>query len=170
MKEFETYDKAVAEYLRRHPLLCAPLVSWDFFSEAADASEALRDLNSLLQFASLHRWIIDEEVKALLSPRTVIVVTDPDIKIVFATQNIIDMNGFTAEEVIGRSPKSFQGKETDPAVNIRIRQAIDEKTPFEETLVNYLKDGTTYACHIKGFPVFDTEGNLAHFIAFENAA
>jgi hypothetical protein len=39
--------------------------------------------------------------------------------------------------------------------------------PFEQTVVNYNKNGEIYICLIKGFPVFNIKGKLSHFIAFE---
>lgn len=168
MKEFEAYDKPIADYLRNLKGVAAPLLSWDYHAQGA--STAFQDIRALLRFATEHDWVIDESIGRNLSPRQVIVVTDPDIRIVFATRNMTAMNGYQAKEVIGLSPRTFQGPATDPAARKRIRQAIAERRPFQEVLVNYFKDGTPYDCLVKGFPVFDSAGALRHFIAFETAA
>ena len=80
------------------------------------------------------------------------------------------MNGYEAHEVIGNSPKMFQGAKTDLQVSNEIRQSILNKLPFEKVIINYCKDGSTYNCHIKGFPIFNHKGEVTNFIAFEKIA
>ena len=80
------------------------------------------------------------------------------------------MNGYEAQEVIGNSPKMFQGAKTDLQVSNEIRQAILKKVPFEKNVINYCKDGSVYNCHIKGFPIFNNKGEVINFIAFEKIA
>jgi PAS domain S-box-containing protein len=75
------------------------------------------------------------------------------------------MNGYVEEEVIGRSPKMFQGH-SSVLTSSKIR-TIQLQQPFEQTVVNYNKNGEIYICLIKGFPVFNIKGKLSHFIAFE---
>jgi hypothetical protein len=41
------------------------------------------------------------------------------------------------------------------------------KEPFEKKVLNYKKNGETYQCLIKGYPVFNSKGDVSHFIAFE---
>lgn len=64
----------------------------------------------------------------------------------------------------------FQGESTCPKTSLIIRNAIKKRQPFDEIVTNYCKDGSTYKCHIKGFPVFDRKDNLKHFVAFEKVA
>ena len=78
--------------------------------------------------------------------------------------------GYKVEEVIGNSPKMFQGPSTNLQVSSEIRQAILNKVPFEKNVINYCKDGSLYKCSIKGFPVFNLKGEVVNFIAFEKIA
>ena len=80
------------------------------------------------------------------------------------------MNGYREEEILGNSPKMFHGEATCQTVSKEIRNAIELQVPFEKTVLNYKKNGETYLCLIKGFPIFDSKGKLSHFIAFEKAA
>jgi PAS domain S-box-containing protein len=100
----------------------------------------------------------------------VVIVTDSKLEIVFASHNMTKMNGYVEEEVIGRSPKMFQGNASSRVTSSEIREAIQLQQPFEKTVVNYNKNGEIYICLIKGFPVFNVKGKLSHFIAFEKAA
>jgi hypothetical protein len=64
----------------------------------------------------------------------------------------------------------FQGPETCPHVLQEIREAIHSKISFEKTIENYKKNGKVYSCHINGFPVYNSKGEVSHFIAFEKNA
>jgi hypothetical protein len=64
----------------------------------------------------------------------------------------------------------FHGEETDLEVSNEIRLAIQNKEPFEKRVLNYKKNGETYQCLIKGYPVFNSKGDVSHFIAFEKVA
>ena len=80
------------------------------------------------------------------------------------------MTGYREDEVVGKSPKMFQGPETSSVVREEIRLAIKSHEIFEKTILNYKKNGETYFCTINAFPVFNLKGKLTHFIAFEKAA
>jgi hypothetical protein len=64
----------------------------------------------------------------------------------------------------------FHGAGTDQTTSREIRTAIELRVSFEKTVLNYKKNGETYLCVIKGFPIFNKKGDLSHFIAFEKAA
>jgi len=169
--EFKVYDAAFAKQHNKASVNEMPLVSWDIYSQFLFQTNALiNDVNSLNQIATKNQWKSVWDFKENLQDKTVIVVTDAQLKIVFATKNIKSMNGYEANEVVGNSPKMFQGKQTDLEVSNEIRQAIINKIPFEKNVINYCKDGSLYKCHIKGFPVFNHKGEVTNFIAFEKIA
>jgi hypothetical protein len=60
----------------------------------------------------------------------------------------------------------FQGHSSNVLTSSKIRKAIQQQ-PFEQTVVNYNKNGEIYICLIKGFPVFNIKGKLSHFIALK---
>jgi PAS domain S-box-containing protein len=170
MNEFEQYDKAIAAQFARQKPMKAPLSFWDCLDEAEARRIAMYDVYAVLAFGERHGWVIERNVESLITPDHVMVVTNPQVRIVHATRNMTRMNGYLPEEIIGASPKIFQGPGTDANTSARIRQAISDRRPFEETVINYYKDGRTYDCHIKAFPMFNSKGELMHFIAFETAA
>lgn len=147
----------------------APLLSWDFFAPQFHLiSELLKDAHELAQRAEYSRWERTIDFKKKLLPEDqVIVLTDPSLNIQHATANIYKMNGYLPQELIGKKPKIFQGEKTCAKTNARISKAIKEYKSFEETIINYRKDGSSYRCWIQGEPVFNKEGQLIHFIAFE---
>ena len=125
----------------------------------------------LHQFAANHSWQIQWDLsKFIVAEQRVVIVTDPAQIIRFASDNMQAMNGYTAEEVIGKQPKIFQGKETDPLTRNEIREAIIRRIPFKGEIINYRKNGSPYNCLVEEYPVWDKSGKLVHFIAFEKIA
>ncbi|WP_299185692.1 PAS domain-containing protein [uncultured Aquimarina sp.] len=170
MKEFEGYDTMMAEYYNSISALVLPLSSWEFYGEHNwFLNNFKNDLDSLNKITK--KWDFENVYhNELVHKKSVIVITNADLKIVYATRNIEKMSGYTPKEVVGNSPKMFQGEQTDLKTSKIIRAAIDNQEPFEVSIVNYKKDRSTYLCHIKGFPVRDKKGKLINYIAFEQAA
>jgi len=171
MKDLLEYDKAKSSYLSNFSLNRMPLISWDFYGTFLQKLNTdFSDLKKLENLSSANNWISNFDFQKELQDENVIVVTDSTLKIVFASHNLVKMTGYETEEVMGKTPKIFQGKATSKQINLEIRRAIGMHQSFEKTIVNYRKSGETYDCLIKGFPVFNKKGELSHFIAFEKAA
>jgi PAS domain S-box-containing protein len=145
-----------------------PILSWDFHYEYINELKAnFADLKKVNDISSQFSWN-DEglEIKERIKDE-VVVITDLNLKIVFASKGIKKMTGYKESEVLGKTPKMFQGPATCETALKEIREAIKLQIPFEKTIQNYKKDGKTYKCKIKGIPVFNLKGQLSHFIAFE---
>lgn len=145
-----------------------PILAWDFHYEYLNELKAsFSDLKKVTSISAKFAWNekhlkIKERIK-----NEVIVITDVNLKIVFASTGIKKMTGYTEDEVLGKTPKMFQGPETSPVVLREIKEAIKLQVPFEKTIENYKKNGRVYKCKINGVPVFNLKGELSHFIAFE---
>ena len=108
--------------------------------------------------------------KELFRLQHTIVITDPVIRIVYASSNMHQMNGYLPKRSIGQRPTIFQGGGTCAVQKANIRRAINSQQSFEAVLVNYRKNYEPYECLIKGSPVFTRTGRLVNFIAFEAIA
>ena len=171
MKDLFEYDKAKSFYLSNLSLNRMPLISWDFYGTFLQKLNTdFSDLKKLENLSVANNWITNFDLQKELQDENVIVVTDSNLKIVFASHNLVKMTGYESEEVIGKTPKFFQGKATSKQVNTEIRKAIEAHQSFEKTIVNYRKSGEIYDCLVKGFTIFNKKGELSHFIAFEKAA
>ena len=169
--EFLKYENAIAKYNLGLAVKPLPLVSWDFFSQSFSNQQAtIFDASALHKLEAKNNWNTSWDFNQKLQNDTVIVVTNSDLKIVFASRNMIKMNGYNSEEVIGKNPKMFQGIATDESVASEIRLAIKNRKSFDKVVLNYCKDGSTYKCHIQGHPIFNQKGELTNFIAFEKIA
>ncbi len=149
-----------------HPLLC-----WDIAMEGmCRRQEFASDIAALKKLIDKTKYF--SGVRALdnciVWENKTIIVTDTRLRILLATKNMYEMNGYRPGEVIGKSPKIFQGEATTPESGRKIRIAIENSAPFMADIVNYRKDGSIYNCRIEGYPVFDQQGKPVNFIALEN--
>ncbi|GMN09637.1 PAS domain-containing protein [Croceitalea sp. MTPC9] len=169
MKEIQHYDRAAHKFYQKQSFNALPLTSWDLFAEEFQTiGDALNDVFILKKLAETNNWnstvSFEEEI---LKKNHVVVITDESLNIVHSSKNIFKMNGYSSEEIIGRKPKMFQGELTCKETAHKIGKAVANKIPFEATILNYRKDGSTYNCWIKGAPIKDKNGNVVNFIAFE---
>jgi len=171
MNNFTQYDEAIAKYHSSLNIKKVPVASWNFHDDfLVLIKNIFVDLNKLDSFASQSKWIHNNwDMKTRLREE-VVILTDTKLNIVFASHNMRKMNGYVEEDVLGKNPKIFQGKATDLGISNEIRTAISLQQPFEKTVMNYKKNGDVYLCLIKGFPIFNSKGQLSHYIAFEKAA
>ncbi|MBF7092057.1 PAS domain-containing protein [Flavobacterium sp. ALJ2] len=171
MYNLDAYDAAMAKYHQEINCKIIPVISWDFHHESLnDLRSNYYDWQKVHHIANRFHWD-DSEFDVLdRLKEEVVVITDLKQKIVFASSRILNMTGYTEVEVLGKSPKMFQGPETSSVVKEEIRLAIKSHETFEKTILNYKKNGDTYFCTINAFPVFSLKGKLTHFIAFEKAA
>lgn len=171
MFDLNEYENAQKGYSATQNAIPVPLYSWDFFGEYLEQlKNFLSDLSKLKAISKSNHWNLNMDFKEELQKDHVVVVTDTTLNIVFASENIVGMTGYASSEVLGKNPKMFQGDETSKKELQQIREAIDARIPFEKTIINYKKNGETYSCHIKVFPIFNRKKQVVNFIAFEKAA
>jgi PAS domain S-box-containing protein len=168
---FCQYEEAVVKYHNTLDIKVMPIQAWPFHFDFINSLKSVfDDANKLFQLSVAYKWNQkDWDFESKLKEE-VVIVTDSKLRIVFASNNIVKMNGYNREEVMGQSPKMFHGEKTDIEVSNEIRLAIENKMPFEKQVLNYKKNGDTYQCLIKGYPVFNIKGDVSHFIAFEKVA
>ncbi|MDO6567280.1 diguanylate cyclase [Alteromonas sp. 1_MG-2023] len=97
-----------------------------------------------------------ESIKGPLSPQ-----------IIYVNDAICNLTGYSREELIGETPRIFQGTLTDTQATTRIYQALAEKKPITETLLNYTKTGTPYWVEMSIFPLKNQFGEVTHFASVE---
>jgi PAS domain S-box-containing protein len=131
-----------------------------------------KDLQALNKIHRLNNWgyILFNYHEALIWENKTIIVTNTQLQIIYATENLLAMNGYHPSEVIGKRPAIFQGPETSVETRKFIKSAIQALQPFNTSIINYKKNGSMYTCHIEAFPIFDINGKLVNFVAIEKAA
>ena len=105
--------------------------------------------------------------------KDVVIVTEaspidaPGPKIVYVNDAFTETTGYSAEEVIGKTPRIFQKEGTDKEELSKIREALEKKEPVRVTLRNFSKTGKEYWVDISILPLRDTEGKVTHFASIQ---
>ncbi|KPZ10148.1 Sensory box/GGDEF domain protein [Pseudomonas syringae pv. viburni] len=122
-------------------------------------------MTSSSQRLALLEAVVEQSFNAVL-------ITDANLAnggplIVYVNPAFCTMTGYTAEELIGLSPRILQGADTDPQVIERLRQCLSERLFFEGSTVNYRADGSPYVVEWKISPVRDDAGQVCNFVSVQ---
>jgi PAS domain S-box-containing protein len=71
-------------------------------------------------------------------------VEEPGPRIIFVNPAFEKTSGYSAEEVLGRSPRFLTGPETSKSELLRIDAALAARESVRSEVLNYRKDGTPY--------------------------
>lgn len=99
-----------------------------------------------------------------------ILVVDPNLDgspIVYASPGFELITGYSAAEVLGRSPKLLQGPDTDPRAVAALREAIAAGRDAYVTLLNYRADGTPFWNELSIAPERDASGRIVRWLGVQ---
>lgn len=94
-----------------------------------------------------------------------LVITDIDGTIKYVGDKILELTGYSAEEVIGKNPRIFKSDQTKPAVHAHLWDTIRHGREWSGELYNRRKDGSQYWEHLRISPIFDSESVVTHYVA-----
>ncbi|MBC7423648.1 MAG: PAS domain S-box protein [Ferruginibacter sp.] len=130
---------------------------------------AMRDISR--QKEEDHRLKLLESVITNASDSVIIThvncIDDSDHTIIYTNDAFTKMTGYSKEEVIGKTPKLFQGPNTNKAELKRIKKAIKRWDACEIEVINYKKNGEEFWNNIAISPVADSTGSFTHWIAIQ---
>ncbi len=90
----------------------------------------------------------------------------PGPEIVYVNEGFCRMTGYTAKEVVGKTPRILQGPKTDRAELDRLRRHLFRGEPFDGgEAINYRKDGSEYVVNWHIVPLRDDAGEVTHWLA-----
>ena len=132
------------------------------------ATVCLRDISEDLRVQEQLRLL----ESAVYHTTEAIMVTSADLdlpgpRILFVNPAFCAMTGYAADEVIGQTPRLFQGPETDPSVLAQLREDLIEGRPFHGEVINYRKDGAPYCLEWTAAPIRNAAGAITHFVALQ---
>lgn len=91
----------------------------------------------------------------------------PGPRIIYVNDAFTKMTGYSAAEVIGKSPRMLQGPNSDKKELQRLSNALRNWESCEITTLNYKKDGEEFWINISVTPVADESGWYTHWIAIQ---
>jgi PAS domain S-box-containing protein len=115
-----------------------------------NALDSLRQMQSAAQAAPVG-WII----------------TDQDGRIEWVNPAFTKMSGYSAEDVVGHTPRILKSGRQGPETYELMWQAIKRGEVWSGALVNKRKNGTLYHEYNTIAPVRDTNGAITHFAAIK---
>ncbi len=127
-----------------------------------------KDADCLENLARVQNWHTPYDLRQKAKEIGItIIVTNTDQEIVWVSNYFESMTGYEINEAIGQTPRFLQGEKTCKQTNIKVRESIKSRKPFNGSLLNYKKDGSIYECNVQINPIFDQNNHLKNFIAFE---
>ncbi|MBF5007341.1 PAS domain S-box protein [Diaphorobacter sp. NR2-3-3-1] len=103
--------------------------------------------------------------QALNSSNDAVLVTDRWFGIVFVNQAFEQMSGYSASELLGKTPMStLRSGAHEPAFYDRLKAALDKGDDFRATFINRHKNGGEYYAEQSIAALRDGEGQVTHYV------
>ncbi len=93
---------------------------------------------------------------------------DKNLEIVYVNPAATQISGYSAEELIGQTPRIFQGDQTDRVALDRIRAALEKGNSISEEIINHTKKGEPYWVQINITPIRNRHGKIIYYAALES--
>ena len=94
-------------------------------------------------------------------------IDEPGPEIVYVNDAFTEVTGYSAEEVIGKTPRILQKDGTDREELARIREALEKREPVRATLKNFSKSGKEYWVDLSMLPLKNHKGLVTHFASIQ---
>lgn len=170
---YDAYHKARNENERQHiEFFCTPLATWfsvTAYPHAGGLAVYFRDVTeerTAHQHQKLLATAIEESREAVLITEA-FPLDPPGPRIVYVNPAFEAMSGYTAEEIVGQTPRVLQGPRTERAELDRLKATLKAGEPSSNEATNYRKDGTPYRVQWKTAPVRDEDGNLTYWVSVQ---
>ena len=99
---------------------------------------------------------------------TTTALDEPGPVVTFVNKAFERMTGYDRREVIGRTPRIFQGPETSRSELDRMRRSLQAGQTFEGTTINYRKDASAFPLTWAVVPIFDDFGEHVAWLSLQS--
>jgi len=137
-----------------------------------DKGKAYRMIGSMQDITDRKR---EEQWSKLLESVVVdtsdgVLITDasgPKPVVIYVNQAMVDMSGYSREELIGSLPEMLHAHNNDQEELHKLELAIATGTETRVELINYTKDGNEFYVSVSLTPIFDRNGALVRWISIQ---
>ena len=114
------------------------------------------------------KQILDRTAIVAENTNSVVIISDPKLRIQWVNKAFTDITGYTLEEVLGKDPSFLHGPETDSAAIQKIYKHLQDHKSISTEILNYSKSGLKYWMQVNVNPFYSTDGELVNFISVES--
>lgn len=109
--------------------------------------------------------------QAIEKAQSAVIITDADLDdgphIRYVNAALCEMTGYTADELLGKTPRLFQGEATDRSLLQELRQHLAACKTFQGRLINYRKTGEPYHVSLFISAIRNADDELSGYVAFQ---
>lgn len=103
--------------------------------------------------------------RALDATAESVFLTDAKAKIIFINSAFAEVAGFSADDMIGKTPSIFKSGQHDQDFYQNLRVTLNNGQDFQAVFINMRKDGDIYYAEQSISPIFDEKGKITHFVS-----
>jgi PAS domain S-box-containing protein len=102
-----------------------------------------------------------------------VIITKADLidgkipSIVYVNPAFLNTSGYSSDEIIGKSPEIFIGPDSDLEEHEKLINAIQNKQECQIETISYKKNKHAYWVNFNMLPVYDSEGELSHWVSIQ---
>lgn len=93
--------------------------------------------------------------------------SDGGPRMIYVNRALMETTGYTEAELIGQSPRIFQGENTDKATLARVKARLKSGLTVREEVLNYTKEGRPYWTELNIAPIRDADGKIRFFLSVQ---
>ncbi len=162
------YNRSQQDGNRSYPVACFEIYMLTQAQERAKRKEAalFRQLGDIFDW-DISRRQRNGYIKKLDAGFT-LVLTDLSKTILWTSRSFLTMTGYAHSEAVGRTPRILQGPDTSSEAVLLVRESLKRANSVKTDLLNYRKNGEPYLCRVAIDPLYNTQGELTHFLAVES--
>ncbi|RHX90924.1 PAS domain-containing sensor histidine kinase [Leptospira stimsonii] len=124
-----------------------------------------RDLKNFELSQELYEILVNQISDSILVTEALIDFPGP--RIIFANPAFCKMTGYQLHELIGETPRLFQGPLTNRKLMGDLKRTLKEGNDFFGETINYKKDGSSYNVEWHISAIRDAEGNVLYYISIQ---
>jgi PAS domain S-box-containing protein len=119
--------------------------------------------------AVLEERLTRDQLLAMVASRAnaIVMITDRDDEIEWVNEEFTRIMGYTAEEIVGKTPDVFRGPETDKQTVARIQAKKQQGRAFHDEILNYKKNGQAVWLQMHVTPLPNDAGEIDHYVAIQ---
>jgi diguanylate cyclase (GGDEF)-like protein/PAS domain S-box-containing protein len=116
----------------------------------------------------LHTDLLRRAVTASTESLVIADARQPDMPLVYVNPAFERLNGYRAEEALGRNCRFLHRDDVRQSALDTVREALRASTSCEALLRNYRKDGTLFWNQLSLSPMLDSNGRITHVMGTLN--